>query len=224
MSTASKWFEQPIVEEKKKSNHANNWPFQMEKDEELRICILNPDDERIPPVHYHNIFTDNKVNRVLCTAAKHLGGSCPFCDYTAEQDEASQWRTELRQEYAYTILVDKYDGKEPKKCLRLSTVSDHQNIQRLRETAINKMDKSGLQYVWIEVARPSTVDKAPRIGKVGQILSDLDKSKYSEDLLTPFTQDEILVQFVADETESEAIYQSLVGGGGKAKPKVRKVN
>jgi hypothetical protein len=225
MSNASKWFEQEVPEQKKNFDHSRNWPFYMDVDTDVRICILNDDDTRIPPIHYHSMYHDGKPKRVLCTAAKNLGGSCPLCDYTAAQPESERWKTKLNQEFCYTVLVDTYEkGKEPKKCLRLSTIADHNIIQRLRETARNKMDKEGLKNVWIEVIRPSNVDKAPRIGKISQILGDLDVSLYDEEFLAPFTEEEILVQFVQDKDEMEEIYKDYSIEAKSGKSKIRDVN
>ena len=206
------WFDQDIAEvstNKKDSKPEKNWPFAMDYDEEVKICILNDDDERIPPVHYHPVFHDNKVKRVLCIAADHLndGDGCPLCDYTAAQPEGVRWKTELKQHYAYTVLVDRYDEEKGiRKCLRLCTPTEHRNIQRLRETAINKMGKDGLKNLWIEVTRDSSEDKAAKIGKLGQLLNDLDISEHDDDYLKPFSEAEILEQFVHEKSEREEIY------------------
>ena len=224
---AAQWFSTDIVDAPKKMNHANNWPFFMESGEECRFCILNPDDERIPPIHYHNVFVDGRVKRVLCTAAAHLGGDCPLCNFTAEQPEPERWKTKLNQDFAYTVLIDFYDKtKPPKKCLRLSMPSDHRILQQRRETAINKMDKDGIQYEWIELTRPKDDGKAPRIGKIGTMLGRLDTSKYDEDFLRPFTLEEILVQFVSDPQEMKEIYEQFPLGAkpSSKKAKIRDVN
>lgn len=225
MSETNKWFEQEVLEPPKKSNHANNWPFQLDVDQDCRISILNADNEPVPPVHYHPIFANKRVNRVLCTAAEHLGGSCRGCDHTAAQEEGSRWKTEKKQEYAYSVLSDFYDKtKGVKKCLRLSSVSDDRKIKGLRDTVRNKMDKDGLQYAWLECTRPSSQDKAPRIGNITQYLTEVDKDKFDEDMLTAFTYDEILQQFVSDPDEASEIYDILESETGPSKPKIRKVN
>jgi hypothetical protein len=220
-----KWFQQPVETAKKKYDDAMTFPFSMEVDSDCRICILNPDDEEIPPVHYHNFYVDNKVARVLCTAAEHLGGHCRGCEYNNQQEESNKWKTALKQEYAYTILSDDYDEKTPiKKHLRLSTPNDHQKIKNIRETVRKKMGKKGLQYGWIEVTRPSSEDKAPRIGSISQYLTELDVSQYDEEYLKPFTHEDILKQFVYDEAEANEIYDKLEEGGGTSKKvKIRKV-
>ena len=219
MSDKSKWFDQGIDEPKDKSsgpmkdsNPVRNWPFKMDEDEDVRICILDEDGSKIPPVHYHPVFHDNRVKRVLCIAADHLndGDGCPLCKYTEAQPEGVRWKTELKKEYAYTVLVDRYDDEKGiRKCLRLCSASEHRNIQRLRESAIKKMGKDGLQNVWIEVIRDSSVDKAPRIGALGQILADLDTSEYDDDYLKSFTQDELLEQFVHEKAEREEVYKDF---------------
>ena len=208
---SSQWFQSavPTSSGKKFSvdDAANNWPFNLKVGEEAKITFLNGDDDDIPPIHYHKVMFEGKVTRVACTAAEHLGGYCHFCEYAKTQPANQQWKTEKKAEYCYTILDDRMITKDngekvmPRKRLRLSTETDHKKILQIRETAIKKMGREGIQKVWIECQRPSDVDKAAAVGILGQILNDLDVSEYEEDYLKPFTFDEILAHFVTDPAE-----------------------
>ncbi len=205
-------------------NHAKNWPFSMEIDENVEIAILDYVNVKPPVLHYHNVFIDGKVRRVLCTAAEHLGGHCPLCEYTKAQDETQQWRTALKQEYCYTVL-DKRKDQPVRKRLRLSSSNDHNNILDVRVKAIEKFGKPGLRLVWLDVSRKAGKSFKPsKIGDIGQILTDVNVSEFTAEMLEPFTKAEILQQFVTDKDEMDAIYaQYSVGKPGK-KTKIREID
>lgn len=228
MSDNSKFFQAKIDESAKASREAStNWPFSMDKDEEVRIAFLNHDDQDVPPIHYHNTMHDGKLKRVCCTAAEHLGGHCHLCEYTKEQHKDNQWKTQLREEFCYTILDDRYqEGAVPQKKLRLSTVADHKQVKRTRDTATKKMGFEGLRLLWVEVIRPSADDKPARVGTLKQILNNTvhntHEGEFDEDFLEPFTEDEILVQFITDPDEIAEISKEYPLSAVST-PKVREV-
>lgn len=225
MSDLDKWFSVGIEETPKIFDHTKNWPFFMKADEEVSIAILNSDDEMIPPIHFHECFLDNRVHRVFCTEAEAFGGYCHMCEYNKTVSDKDKYKTKKHSCYCYTVLVDRYDGETPKKCLRLTSLTEHRNLQRIRETAITKKKLKGIQGLWIEVKRPSDEDKSPKIGRLGQILTEVDFDSLPEDLRNPFTMEEIERQFVINEVEREKIYLNypLSQSSDSGKVKIRKV-
>ena len=211
---SSQWFHTEITKSSKKfsvDDAAANWPFNLKVGEEAKISILNGDNDAIPVMHYHKVMFEGKVTRVGCTASHNEGGHCHFCEYTKAQPANQQWKTEKKEEFCYTILDDRMITKDngekvmPRKRLRLSTETDDKTIKNIRKTAISKMDKEGIEKVWIECARPADVDKAAAVGVLGQILGDLDLDLFEEEYLKPFTFDEMLTQFVTTPEEIEKI-------------------
>ena len=195
-----------FVPEPKKGGQNTSYPFSMRKGESTKIVILNPDDTPPPVLHFHTVQAGEIYERVLCNLPAG-NDYCHFCEYTKTLPEKSQWKMAVKKAMCFTILdlterEDKNGGVyPPSRRLRLTADAQMKNLQTVFHLIENDLDNvDTLQYAVLKVHRKDE-DKSAAVGEVLTALKTLDKSQYDEELLQPFTEEEILSQFVVPGTE-----------------------
>lgn len=195
-----------FVPDPKGAKKAITYPFTMARGESTKIVILNPDDNPPPVLHFHTIQAGEFYERVLCTLPDGRD-YCHFCEHTKTLPEKSQWKTAVKKAMCFTILdlTEREDGKggvyPPSRRLRLTADPQMKNLQTIYHMIENDLDNiDALQYAVLKIHRKDE-DKSAAIGEVLTPLKMLDKSQYDEDILQPFTEEEILTQFVIPGTE-----------------------
>lgn len=190
----------------KKTGKLISYPFSLKKGESTKIVILNPDDLPPPVLHFHTIQVGEVYERVLCNLPAG-DDYCHFCEYTKTLPETSQWKMAVKKALCFTILdlTEREDGKggvyPPNRRLRLTADAQMKNLQTVFHLIENDLDDiDGLQYAILKVHRKDE-DKSAAVGEVLTAIKSLDKSKYDPEILQPFTEEEILAQFVVPGTE-----------------------
>lgn len=172
-------------------------------------------DSKSPAVHFHEIWSDNRPSRVLCN--KPMGEPCEWCNLATEKGDK---RLGATKNFIFTVIdLTPYKNKEGAEIpfSRKPMFVKEQTARKLfQPMLLCAQEDYGQDFPGLLVrATRSDDDKAPRVGDSFSILKAVKLSEYDDP--KPFSEDEIMEQFLTDPEKLAELMAKFRGGKSSAK-------